>query len=142
MGEVVPADHVHGRGMHPGEPGHLHDAPAGAGDAVDHSVPGGHPAARERLDAGHEGPEPGEAGVVRIPPLVRQIIVQGPWCVRERLLQLVAEDGFADRLFQARVRGGRAERSGTAGLGPEFRRLVPHSLGSGIVGACHRQGSS
>jgi hypothetical protein len=90
--------------MHPSKAGHLHDDPAAPGHPVDHPVPGGHPAARERLNAGREGSEPAEAGVIWIPPQPRQIIAQGLRCVRERLPQLVAKDGFADRLLQAIVR--------------------------------------
>jgi hypothetical protein len=74
MGEVIPPDHVHRHGVHPGEPGHLHDDSTGPTDPVNHPVPHGYPAVRERLDIGREGPEPTEAGGVRIPPLPRHII--------------------------------------------------------------------
>jgi hypothetical protein len=118
-------DHVHGRGMHPGKPGDLHDDPASSGHPVDHSVPSRSPAARERLDCRPKRPEPAEKGIVRIPPQPCPIIAHGPRYVREWLPQLAAEDGFVDRLFQARV-----------------WRLVPPGLGMELVGARHRQESS
>jgi hypothetical protein len=45
MRQLIPAEHVHGRRMHPGEPSHLHDDPAGPSHPIDPPVPRGHPAA-------------------------------------------------------------------------------------------------
>jgi hypothetical protein len=101
MGDIVPTHHVHGGGVYPREPGHLHDHPAGSGRPVDHPLSGRHPALGERLHLGHQDPEPTEAGVVRIPSLPRHIIARRLRRIRERLLQLVAEDGVADRLVRA-----------------------------------------
>jgi hypothetical protein len=143
MGDIVPAHHVHGRGVYPREPGYLHDHPAGSGGPVDDALSGRHPALGERLHRGHQGPEPTEAGVVRIPSVPRDIIARRVRRIRERLLQLVAEDGIADRLVRVVIwRPERPDPSGVAGLRPGLRRLAPPGLGLWIVRVWHPEASS
>jgi hypothetical protein len=121
MGDIVPAYHVHGRGVYPRKPGYLHDHPTGSGRPVDDPLSGRHPTLGERLHLGHQSPEPSEAGVVGIPSLPRHIIARWVWRIRERLLQLVAEDGVADRLVRALIwHPERPDPSRVAGLRPGF----------------------
>lgn len=54
MGDVVPADHVHGRSVHPGEPGNLKDYPAGPGRTIGDAIARRPSAVGERLDAGRK----------------------------------------------------------------------------------------
>jgi hypothetical protein len=68
MGDVIPADYVHGRSVHPSKPGHLDNYPAGPGRAIEHSLPGRHPTLRERLHPGRKGPQPAQECRLRVPP--------------------------------------------------------------------------
>jgi hypothetical protein len=143
MADIVPAHRVHGRGVYPREPGHLHDHPAGAGRPVDDTLSGRHPTLGEWLHSGHQGPEPTEAGVVRIPSVPRHIITRRLRRIRERLLQLVAEDGVADRLVRAVIGPlERVEQSSAEGLKPGLRRLVSPGLGLWIARVWHLEASS
>ena len=103
--EIVPADHVRRRRMPPGKASHLQDYATGAGRAVDHPVAAGHLAVWEWLDPGGQTPLAAQHGPTGIPPLPRHKITEGVRCVCEWLPQLALEDGFADRLLQALVRG-------------------------------------
>jgi hypothetical protein len=111
VGDVVAPDHVRGRPMDPGQARHLHDHPAGAGRAVRYTVWGRHPALRQRLDPGRQRMEPAEGGLIRVMPLEREIIARDLGGIQQRLLQLVAKDGFAACRFEAlasRQAGNRA----------------------------------
>jgi hypothetical protein len=141
--EIVPADHVRRRHMPPGEARYLQDYPTGAGRAVDHPVAAGHPALRERLDPGRQTLQEAQQGPTWIPPLPCQIIAEGGRRVRERLPQLVLEDGNADRLLLARVRG-RGSREECGAVGPALRlwRLARAGLCIRLAPAWHRETSS
>jgi hypothetical protein len=110
VGDVVAPDHVRGRPMYPGQARHLHNYPAGAGRAIHHAVSRRHPALRQRLDPGRQLAEPVEERLVRIMPLKREIIARELGVIHQRLLQLVAKDGLADRRLEALAcrRGGMA----------------------------------
>jgi hypothetical protein len=103
MGEIVPAHHVRGRGVDPREPSHLEDHPAGPGRPIDHPVPSRHAAVRERLDPRGDRRQLAQERLARITPLERQVIAWRLGRVDPRLLELIPEDGFADRRLRAIV---------------------------------------
>jgi hypothetical protein len=143
MADIVPAHYVHGRRVDRRDPGHLHDHPAGPSRAVDDALSGRHPALGEWLHAGHQGPEPTETGVVRIPSMPRHIMARRVRRIRERLLQLVAEDGVADRPLRAVIwQSERVEQSTAEGLKPRLRRLVSPGLALWIARLWHLEASS
>jgi hypothetical protein len=73
----------------------------------------------------------------------RHIIARRLRRIRERLLQLVAEDGVADRLVRAVIwQPERDEQSKAEGLEPGLRYLVPPGLGLWIARVWHLEASS
>jgi hypothetical protein len=143
MRDVVPADHVHCRGVHPGESGHLQDHPAGPGRSVDDALARRHSAVGERLDAGRKRSQPVEERVPGITPLQREVIARRPRLVQEGLPQLVAEDGFADRRLRASLRElGAAGDAGATGQRPRLRGLAAPGMEIRIVSGWHREASS
>jgi hypothetical protein len=143
MRDIVPADHVHGRGVHPGEPSHLEDHAARPGHPVHHPLAGRDLALGERLRLGARSPEPTQPRVVRLTSRPRHIIARGVRRIGKRLLELVAEDGVVDRFVPVSITPReRSDAIGVAGGRLGLRRLAPPAMGIRILRVEHREASS